>query len=90
MFRPRRSDAGPAKGTLVLRLGAGLPLDEGVQSLLRRHLHTYRLTGLSTARGGTALDVTYAVLLPAPEEVFALVNELGSLEGVQSVELKED
>jgi hypothetical protein len=90
IFRVRRNEPKPGKGTLVVRLGAGRPPDDRVQALLQQYLPTCRLTGLSTARGGTALDASYAIMLPPPEKVFALVNELGRLEGVQSVELEED
>ena len=49
----------------------------------------HRLTGLATARGGAALDMTYVVRTRSPEESLALVTELSRLEGVQGVELKE-
>jgi hypothetical protein len=59
-----------------------------VETLLKKHLTMYRLSGVSTARGGSALDATYIIRMPAAEQLFALVNELGSVEGVQNVELK--
>jgi hypothetical protein len=46
-------------------------------------------SGLATVRGGSALDLNYAIRLPAPEQVIALVNALGQAEGVPSVEVKE-
>ena len=42
-----------------------------------------------TARGGSAYDLTYRIPLPGPAEVFALVADLGRIDGVQGVELKE-
>ena len=42
-----------------------------------------------TQGGGSALDVTYEVVLPGPEVAVALLTELSRIEGVQSVELKE-
>ncbi|HYT88351.1 MAG TPA: DUF4956 domain-containing protein [Gemmataceae bacterium] len=90
LFRPRRKRPAPVEGILVLRLAAGRPPDERIQALLNQHLRGYRLTGAGTARGGSALDATYTVQLPAPEQVFTLITELTRLEGVQSVELKED
>src|SRR5262249_53544496 len=89
MLRPRRDEPVPAEGILVLRLAAGRPPDEAIEAVLKKHLAAHHLTALATARGGSALDVTYAVRLPGPEQVFALVNELSRLEGVQGVEMKE-
>jgi hypothetical protein len=89
VFRPYRDRPPAAGGTLVLRLPAGGPPDERVEAVLQKHLRAHRLVGLSTARGGSAMDASYAVRLPPAEEVFALVTELNRLEGVQSVELTE-
>lgn len=89
LFRaPPETAAAPAEGTLVLRFGAGHPPDERIAAVLGQHLGPHRLTGLSTARGGSALDVSYAIRLPPPERSFALVTELNRLDGVQGVELK--
>jgi len=89
VLRPRQDEPIPTEGLLVLRLGAGRPPDESIEAVLKKHLVAHRLTALATARGGSALDVTYAVRLPGPEQVFALVNELSRLEGIQGVEMKE-
>lgn len=95
-FRPRaRPDAArPAddrtRGLLVLRLAAGRPPDERLAAALGQYLATFRLVGLTTARGGSALDATYAVDLPPADRVYALVQDLSRVEGVQGVELKED
>lgn len=85
---PRDAAPPPSEGTLTLRFGAGHPPDEKVTAVLTQHLGKYRLTGMSTARGGSALDVSYAVSLPAPERSFALVAELNRIDGIQGVELK--
>ena len=95
-FRPRHRPAaagesgGPRRGLLVLRLAAGRPPDERRQAGLGQHLRSYRMVGLSTARGGSALDATYAVDLPPADRVYTMVNELTRVDGVQGVELKED
>jgi hypothetical protein len=85
-----RAPAGRAAGLLVLRLAAGRPPDERDPAALGQHLPSYRLVGLSTARGGSALDATYAVDLPPADRVYGVVNELTRIDGVQGVELKED
>ena len=94
-FRPRHRPAagefaGPRRGLLVLRLAAGRPPDERIQAALGQHLRSYRMVGLATARGGSALDATYAVDLPPADRVYHMVNELTRVDGVQGVELKED
>jgi hypothetical protein len=86
---PQESTPVPlAEGTLVLRFGAGRPPDDRVEAILLQHVGPHRLTSMSTARGGSALDVSYAIRLPPPERSFALVAELNRIDGVQSVELK--
>jgi hypothetical protein len=87
-FRPRRRNEATGEGSLILRLPAGHSPDPRIGALLNHHLGNYRLSGLSTARGGAALDVTYAIPLRAPETMLELVNELSRVEGVQAVELK--
>jgi uncharacterized membrane protein YhiD involved in acid resistance len=89
LFRPRVTVVEQKDGRLILRLAAVRPPDEQVRLALEKHLGGGRLTGLATARGGAALDVTYAVALPPPEKAVALLAELSRIEGVQGVELKE-
>ncbi len=88
VLRPQREKPGVAEGTLILRLAAGRPPDPRVESLMKQFLPAHRLIGLSTARGGTALDVSYLIQLPPAEKVLTLAAELGRVEGVQSVEFK--
>jgi uncharacterized membrane protein YhiD involved in acid resistance len=89
LFRPVEQAPGVRETLLVLRLGAIHPPDERLREVLTRLLGAHRLVGLATARGGAALDATYAVRLPSPDAAFAVVSELSRLEGVQSVELKD-
>ena len=88
LFRPRES-VGRQQGLLVLRLSAVRPPEEAVRAALESRLGGGRLKGLSTARGGAALDVSYAVDLPTAEVAVALLAELSRIEGVQGVELKD-
>jgi hypothetical protein len=91
-YRPKAASAAAEQpGTLVLRLAAGRNPEDRVGAILDRYAVSPRLTGLATARGGTAFDATYTVRLPAsPERVFTLIDELSRVEGVQGVELKGD
>lgn len=76
-------------GTLVVRVAAGRPPEAVIEELIRQHTRTFRARGVSTARGGSAYDLAYYVLLPHAEDFFILVTELSKVEGVQSVELKD-
>ena len=90
MFRPRTAEqATSIDGTIVLRLAANRPPNGKLDDVLHRHLVGPKLTGLSTARGGSALDVTYSVHLPPPDKVFAMVAELNTVEGVQGVDVRQ-
>jgi len=75
-------------GRLVLRLSSAMSIDGALRQALDKHLPNHRLLGVSTARGGSALDATYAVELPRPEDVHVLVKILSAIEGVQEVEVK--
>lgn len=90
LFRPAPSVTPPSHGILILRLTAGRTVDGGIDDLLKKYLRDYHLIGLSTARGGSAIDATYAIGLPAADKVFALLSDLSRVEGVQGVEIKDE
>jgi len=73
---------------LILRLSSAMTVEGALQQALDKNLPTHRLLGVDTARGGSALDATYAVKLPPPEHVYVLVKLLSAIEGVQEVEVK--
>jgi hypothetical protein len=90
LFKPPPMAKPPSHGVLIVRLGAGRPADERVEECLKKYLKDYHLVGASTARGGSALDASYAIQLPAADKVFALIDELSRVEGVQGVEVKDE
>lgn len=90
LFRPRFKQKALYPGKLVLRLSVGKPPSEELDAVLKQHLQAYRLVSLATARGGSALDLAYAIELEAPNRAFNLVSALNKVEGVQGVEFKED
>jgi hypothetical protein len=91
IFSGRRRSAGNLPpGRLVLRLSSAMKVDGPLKTALDRHVPGHRLVGLTTARGGSAWDAAYAVELPSPAEVFAMVAALRGVEGVQEVEVKTD
>lgn len=92
LFTGRKKSAAAAlpPDRLVLRVSSAMKIDGAFKAALDRHLPDHRLLGLATARGGSALDATYAVLLPPAEQVYHLVGALSAIEGVQEVEVKSE
>jgi hypothetical protein len=80
------SDADPS--TLCVRLGLGRDPEIVLGGVLQRHLESFRLTGVETARQGAALNLRYQVQLRSVQSMTALVTELNQVEGVQSVEVQ--
>ena len=73
--------------TLAIRLGAG-HTPEPIAALLADRTRAWRLTGVTTARQGAAMDLTYAVTLADDAAAPALVTGLNALPGVQSIDLR--
>ena len=88
--RAKTSGGGLPSGRLVLRLSSAMTLEGPLKSALDTHLPGHRLLGLATARGGSALDATFAAELPEPERMFVLLNALSAVKGVQEVEVKSE
>jgi hypothetical protein len=86
----RRESNGNAAldGTLSVRLGLGRSPDELLGALLAKHTRRWCMTSNSTARQGSAFDVTYAIQLKSEAAMTELVSELNQIEGVQGVELR--
>lgn len=77
-------------GRLMLRLSGATPPNGELKTALDKHLPTHHLLGLATARGGSALDATYAVDLPPPERAYEVIQGLSAVKGVQEVEVKSE
>jgi len=90
VFRGGQSAAAKAgfDASVIVRLAATAPSQEHVEAELRRATGDVKLTELATARGGASYDATYSVKLPSAEQMLILVKTLGSLPGVQGVEIK--
>jgi hypothetical protein len=73
---------------LTVRLGLGRDPEKVLTDVLHRHLQSFRLSGVETARQGAALDLKYQVQLRSVQSMTALVTELNQVEGVQSVEVR--
>lgn len=87
---PKAGGGALPSGRLVLRLSSAMDVNGTFSAVLHKHLPNHRLMGVATARGGSALDATYAVDLPPSEQVYRLVNALSATDGVQGVEVKSE
>jgi uncharacterized membrane protein YhiD involved in acid resistance len=74
---------------LTVRLRLGCNPEEVLGKSFEAHFDSTRLIAATTARQGSALDLTYQTRLRQRDSVIALVTELNGLEGVQAVELSE-
>lgn len=74
--------------TLSIRLGLGRDPEKVLTDVLQRHLESFRLSGVETAKQGASLDLKYQVQLRSVQSMTALVTELNQVEGVQSVEVR--
>jgi hypothetical protein len=73
---------------LRVRVGLGHNADTLLAPALAAHTVRRRLVGLSTARQGVALDVSYRAELEDDGAADALVKALNRIEGVQTVTLE--
>lgn len=85
----RGSVAAPAgdAAVVVVRINTGQAQD-GVHAVLDAVVAGWKLSGVATARQGTAIDLTYSVRLRSAADAASLVTQLNSAAGVQSVDLR--
>ncbi len=88
LWPPRRPGAWERASTLSLRIGLADGVRTAAESLLAGVVDQLELTSASTAKQGTALDLTYRVRLRPECAPACLVADLNRLEGVESVELE--
>jgi hypothetical protein len=77
------------EATLNVRLGIGRDPDALLKGVFGKHLDRVRLVGVTTARQGSALDLTYLIHVQRGDGVLAFLDELNQIDGVQSVELRQ-
>lgn len=84
-----RSLAGPGLDRrLEIRVEGGLDSDALLSQVFRDFVLQNRLTAVSTAKQGAAIDLVYVVRLNRSESSLQFVRALAQLDGVQNVELK--
>jgi hypothetical protein len=79
-----------AESSLTIRLGLGRDPETALGGVLSRQLESYRLCSVATARQGAALDLHYHIRLRSSADMAVLVAELNQVEGVQSVEIRQE
>jgi uncharacterized membrane protein YhiD involved in acid resistance len=75
---------------LSVRLVAGTKPNEVVEPVFRKHLETFEILGVATAKQGTAVEVTYRIRFRRSSAPLDLVNELSQVEGIQNVEVHRE
>jgi hypothetical protein len=80
----------PGGTKMVVRLGSGVDPAAAVAAVLAKHARSVALVGAATARQGTAIDLTYALVFREGASPLALIGDLNRTEGVQGVEWKDD
>jgi len=88
VFRPRRGDSGSPECVLTVRVGAGLDPQLLLRVPFEKHLERFSLKSTSTARQGTAIEVTYGVRIRGESTPLLLIGDLHGIEGIQGVELR--
>lgn len=73
---------------LEIRVEGGVDSDMLLADIFRQNLELHRLTAVSTAKQGAAIDLIYSIRLIRPDSSLQFVRSLAQLDGVQSVELK--
>jgi hypothetical protein len=74
---------------LTVRLRLGCDPGDVLTAAFEKYFQFTRLVTATTARQGSALDLTYQTQLRNRDSIIALIVEINSLEGVQGVELSE-
>jgi hypothetical protein len=87
-FWSRRSRSSiPA--TLIIKIAVGPDPESVVKPTLAKHLASFRVTSVETAKQGATLELRYSAALRSDVSVVTLILELNRVEGVQGVEWTE-
>ena len=74
---------------LEIRIGAARDPQTLFADVFHQHLKSRTLVSVLSAKSGASIDVIYRVRLRDRQGMFALLRAIQSLEGVQSVELRD-
>lgn len=85
--RPVKSTVSGAAFLITIRAGLGHDIEAVAGSLLDEHIARRQLVGMTTAKQGLAVEVTFRGALKERANVELLVKTLNRTEGIQSVEL---
>jgi len=74
---------------LEIRIGAGREPQSLFTDVFAQHLRRCTLASVVSAKQGASIDVIYRVRLRDPQGMFAFLKLIQSIEGVQSVDLRD-
>ena len=72
-----------------MRVGLDVDAEALLAGVFRQHLIAWAETGATTARQGSAIEVSWVVTLRVSHGPAQLVRAINGVEGVQSVELSQ-
>lgn len=78
------------RSLLTVRMGLGRKASEVVAPVLNQYCRSAKLTGASTAKQGSSVEVTYSIVTDDPEVLVTLVSVLNQIEGLQSIEIRPE
>lgn len=75
---------------LEIRIGAARDPEQLLRGVLDEQFQSWKLVSVVSARQGVALDLVYRVALRPSATMLSVVKQLTAIEGVQSVEMKDE
>lgn len=84
------SSVGTMPFQLTVRCGAAFDVAPRVREISGRVASSMTLTGIESARQGSAYEYEFALDLPTEDAAASLIAELNRLEGVQGVEIRRE
>lgn len=84
-----RSVIGATTQRLEIRIGAGRDPSTMFNTVFDEHLASFALHSVVSARQGASIDVIYRVRMKHSDGMFPLLKAIQSIEGVQSVDMRD-
>jgi len=75
---------------LSVRLVAGKAPEQLLEPSFKKHLQSFEILAVATAKQGTAVEITYRIRFRRSSAPLELVSELSSIEGIQNVEVHRE
>lgn len=90
VMRPAADGIAKSIDNLKIDIRLALGKDPGIlDAVLARHLDSFRMTTIATAKQGTSIDVHFVAAQKPGAKTYDLAAELNRVEGVQSIAISE-